>query len=132
MNANKSLLEITGVVLVAVAGTAAAVACSSSSSSPPVQVIDGGASEDSSSSSSSSGGPSSSSSSSSGGSSEGGSSSGGPCIPDGGAEASCNSCATIGGDGGLGSYNTCSSVATVNCTPFNNAARGVPSPLPAP
>jgi hypothetical protein len=132
MNAHNSLFKITGVVLVAVAGTVAAVACSSSSNNnTPTNTIEAGASEDSS-SSSSSGGPSSSSSSSSGGSSEGGSSSGGPCIPDGGAEASCNSCATIGGDAGLGAYNTCSSVATVNCTPFNNAARGVPSPLPTP
>jgi len=124
MNSNRNVLKVTGVVLVAIAGSIAAVACSSSSSPSGTTVLEGGVSEDgsssgaSSSSSSSSGASSSSSSGSSGGdaSSEGG----GTCIPDGGLDgALCNSCAAIG------SYNSCSQY-TGNCRPFNNVARGVP------
>ncbi len=132
MNFNSSLLKLSGLALVVVAGSLAAVACSSSSSgNSPMTTIDSGNPSGSSSgvASGSSSGTISSSSSSSGGGEGGGSSSGAeagpPCVADGGPDAQCNSCATIGGSGSLGSYNTCSQYL-VNCTPFNNTARGVP------
>jgi hypothetical protein len=139
MNSQKNILKVTGVALVALAGSITAAACSSSSNNPPSTQLEAGSSSSGAgssgagtSSSSSGAGTSSSSSGGTSSSSSGASSGGGSCAPDGGPDAQCNSCATIGGDGGLGAYNTCSAIATVNCTPFNNAARGVPSTLPTP
>jgi hypothetical protein len=128
MSFHRNLLKVSGVVLVALAGAIAAVACGSSSSgTSPMTTIEAGSSSSggvSSGSSSSSGGGSSSSSSSGGGDASGGEA-GAPCISDAGPDAQCNSCATANGTGALSAYNTCSQF-TVNCTPFNNVARGVP------
>jgi hypothetical protein len=124
MNAHPKFLNLAALALVAIAGSVAVAACSSDDNAAPgMDVLDSGS--DSTASSSGSGSSSGSSGSSSGDAGGDAADAGPACTPDGGAGATCNSCAVIGGND---TYNTCSSF---NCQgPYNNATHGVPSPLP--
>jgi hypothetical protein len=123
MKANLTTLKFGIVALLAIAGATGAVACSSDDSSnnqgPTIEA--GVSSSGSGSGSSGSSGGSSGSSSSSGGSS--GSSSGASCTSD---ASTCNSCATIATD----PSNTCSQFGCAGF--YDNAAHGVPNPVPSP
>jgi hypothetical protein len=130
MNATSKSLKLALVALLAMAGSAAASACSSDDNAAPTgpTVLDSGSpdgtTEDSGNSESDSGGSSSGGDSGSGTDAK---SDAAPCTPDGGASATCNSCATVGGNDSL---NTCSAFGCAGY--YNNAMHGVPSTLPSP
>jgi hypothetical protein len=134
MKSNHLVIKL-GVTVFAVGVGALVFACSSSSTTNPAPPGDDASSPEdggASSSGGSSSGGSSGGASSSGGSSSSGSSSGAtndastdaapdtgtaPCVNDGGASATCLSCATVATD----PYNTCSQYFTVGCIPFDNS-----------
>jgi hypothetical protein len=126
MKANLTTLKFGVVALLAIAGATGAVACSSDDSNGgPGPTIEAGASSSGSGSGSSGSSGSSSGSSGSSGSSSGSSSSssGGSCTSD---ASVCNSCATIATD----PAHTCSQFGCAGF--YDNAAHGVPNPVPSP
>jgi hypothetical protein len=139
MKTNPMMFKLAGLALVTMAGAGVFIACSSDDNNGPGPVIgddsgasssgtgsSGASSSGTGSSGASSSGASSSGASSSGASSSGASSSssGGSCVPDGGAAATCNSCATLTND----QYNRCSSYGCAGF--YNNSTHGVPATLP--
>jgi hypothetical protein len=125
MNAHHNLLKLVGFAFVAVVGSSLAVsACSSNSNNPgPSNVLDSGTQD------ANSGGDDSSTPGPDGGTpvvdsgSDTGVDAGPACTPDGGATATCNSCAV---QGVTDSYNTCSPFGCQG--KYDNAMHMVPVP----
>ncbi len=123
MNDNPMFLKLAGIALLATAGSLVAVACSSGDDNAAPSTIEAGALNDATTSPGEDSASSGSSSGSSSGASSGSSSGGNDAGVD--ASATCDPTATVGGSN---SYNTCS---TFSCAgKYDNAANGVPNPLP--